>query len=267
MSDFSKDSQGKEPEPPQFGGPDLDAPTVIERKAETPSEPPRAFEINADTDSNWNDDIEIEDEQAKKQRMMTYAALGVAAVALLLAVLSILPKGKISASDIEDGAVVNSKLAEQSVGPQNLTEGAIQNEQEVGPTGATGPQGPRGPEGKASPGAKTFTVVRKTGLIASKTKQVVASCPGNGKVVSGSATVGGEGAAYLRASGPDPNQVRSNAVDSWVAQAAAAPDSTAPWSLSVVLICSNTKGASGSATQEVAPSQPIPGFNDPGFSN
>jgi len=245
--------------PPSF----TDQPTVVERPGPPPSDGPKTpLESRINSIDPGPDEFDYTTEDAlARQKKITYA---VAAVALIALVIGLLPGGKITASDIEDGAIVSAKIADQAVGANNLSPDAISADELVGPIGPTGPAGPRGRPGSAGAGSETEIVVSETILLAGASKQVTASCPSGKSIVSGGATVGGEGLAFLRASGPDPDKVDANRVRSWSAEAVAAPGSRSPWKLSVTLICSAAKATDGVATEQVAPLESISGLNDPG---
>jgi hypothetical protein len=162
---------------------------------------------------------------------LPWVATALALLALLVAVFTG-GSGSVAPSAIEDGSITGAKVAEGSIGPEDLSDQA----QEI-LRGATGPAGPAGKPGARVVGSVEIRTVETTSVpSAAVERRGVAQCRSDEKLVGGGANVTGGEDVFISTSGPSIDDDGNST--GWRAAAESLSVNNKEWILSVVALCS-----------------------------
>lgn len=181
-------------------------------------------------DPGMSDDFDPE-EQFKRLRLVAFAALVLALMALLAAIFLSSSGGNLSPSEIPDGSITGSKIAADSIDANDLSAAAQRALQ--------GPEGPRGPAGKDGAnivGNFKLEIIETDSVSSSAvSKKGVAQCPSGTKLLSGGATITGGDDVFISNSGPVVEL--NDKAQKWRASAESLSVSNKQWVLTVTAIC------------------------------
>jgi hypothetical protein len=190
-----------------------------------------------------------EEGDLKRIKMISFAALGLALVALLAAIFLGSSGDQFSVADIPNESIGSDKLAPGAISAQTLSPEA----QEA----LRGETGPRGPAGKNIVGNLQLEIIeRESASSARVTKQASAQCPAGTKLLSGGATVTGGDDVFISNSGPVVDL--NDRATEWRASAESLSVSNKRWLLTVTAICYkvvNSNNNSSSGQQQTEPDE------------